>query len=180
MTVLTDTKPNTKQKPWILMRRVTTDDTPLDATTKVWSTVAGLFFPLPFDWEKMFLAFLCYGDGTGGGNPESGTFSFNILSVRENGSAQIVAQGTAEVGALRASHDPVSGQLFSDASEHKWVQQPVITLDAWRTPVVASGTSDDLGNLCWSPQHDYGVFVEITSIVSITSIDVYASGDEGS
>jgi len=38
----------------------------------------------------VYIAFLCYGDGTGAGDPTSGSFSFNVLVARPYCSAQKV------------------------------------------------------------------------------------------
>jgi len=171
------TYPAVEQDSWYLMRTVATNDTALTGATRVWTDCKATFMPVHRDWERAFLGFLAYGDGDGAGDPENGTFSYAIYSVRSNGSAQLVANGTCSVGSLQASHDPVAGQLFSLAT-YKWAERPVMSLDAWRTNVCVSGTNDDMGNLSWRTYHDFGIYCTISDMVGITSVSVYVSGDK--
>ena len=62
----------------VVVNTVTADDTVLDVNEKTWADCVSLFTPIPPEWNIVILSFYGYGDGTGAGDPNDATFSFDV------------------------------------------------------------------------------------------------------
>lgn len=185
----------TRQKPYIVLNTVTADDTALTAATKYWDVLDSpdtRFLAIEPTWSRVEIAFYCYGDGTGDGDPNAATFDFKIYAVRPYGCAKTVYQGYGQCGELELSCSPINGTQYNsgalDANQsYKWVD----TIDPngtgnsgrWMSSVVLSGdagtdTAGEMATVSLDLNGYYGLWCEITNMTSkpVTQIWAVVSG----
>lgn len=171
--------PAPNQTPWRLLRTVTTDDTPLTASTKVWSTIkdSTRFVTIPRDWTWVAISAYAYGDGDGAGDPDGGSFTYTILGARDGATAKTVATGTMTAGSLRMSQLPVAPHTaISEATNYGWIEGPPTCTDYWPSVVHVSGTTDDQGIVSFSTNAILGFAVEVSSMSSVSSVSIIYTG----
>jgi hypothetical protein len=165
----------TPQESWYLVRGpVTEADADLTGATKAWGAVTESDLPILKPWSTVTLAFLCYGDGDGAGNPEGGTFTYEVYHCRRVGSLEKVCDGTATVGAVQASvlpHDDAGTEL-DEPTNYKWVEgSPVlVSSQCWDAQVGWTKVADEVGKVSWDPLGSPYLLVRITSMSGVTSI----------
>jgi len=162
-----------KADQWHLIRAISADDTAFSTSNSTWTN--GQYFKR-IDERAMTCSvmFLAYGDGTGAGDPSSGTFSWKLYVVRRHGPIELVADGTEAIGGMYCSHFPHSGVAVSDASQYCFGELPVLSNDYWATTVAASGTTDSVGVLNFDPLNAWGLDLRISSLSGITTLYTYA------
>lgn len=163
---------------WTLLRTVTANDTALTPATNVWTKL----LEIPPGWSTISVAALAYGDGDGAGDPNGGSFALKLYLGRRYGPGQVAATATWAVGELQAAHAPTAlGAYAAGAAltvtdeDYKFGELPVVTT-YWRSDVVASGTSDDMGNINLDPMEEWGLFPEVTELSGITTLYLLISG----
>jgi hypothetical protein len=167
----------TTQEPWWLMRFVATNDTALTKNTRQWTDIKAKAVDIPPSWNSVTIAMYAYGDGSGGGDPNTGTFSWRLYTCRKYGPAQLAAYGTGAIGEQILSHDPTDGTPLTLTNEdYKWAELPVLTSTVWSSDVNVSGASDDVGTINFDPLGAWGIYVEITNLTSITNLYVVFTG----
>lgn len=157
---------------WTVMRTVTAADTPLTKDTKVWNTTG--FYPLKPEWRTAIVGWIAYGDGTGAGDPNGGTFSWRAYLRSEFGPAQLVAYGTAAVGDMHLSHNPETGAAYWGGvvdPNYAGVDTIVVTDDStWRTGVSSTNDPNGLANLMVNRSSEWAIRIEHTSLVNVTRL----------
>lgn len=120
----------TRIRPYeIILNSVIADNTPLDANHSYWDLIKpenGIFKKIPPTYNGVEIAFYCYGDGTGDGDPNAASFDFKIWAARWYSSAVLIYQGYAKCGELELSCDPNGYIQFNSGSldpnqSYKWV-----------------------------------------------------------
>ena len=173
--------PVTSQYDWMLMRTVTASDSALTATTKAWTTIESKFYRVPPGYNYVELACYADGDGTGTGDPNSGSFSWKVFVCQRNSSAKLVGTGTWAIGELALSHQPYNTTEtaltygITDPDSSKVAELPVVTTDEWGG-LIAGGAANDWGTLRFDARGSYGVFVEVTSLANCTNLYVLCRG----
>lgn len=178
------TDPETCQDEWYWARTVTANDTELSTTTRTWNYATSRFFFSPRRWASISISVVGYGDGSGAGDPASGSFNWTLYACRRWGPPEIVGTGTWAIGAMQVSHNPSTGvavgtdSRFSTSgnSNYKWGELPVVTTRPWATLVWPSGAADHVGQLNFDLLGCWGAYLEITSISNVTSLHVFATG----
>lgn len=181
---LDEATPAPNQTPWRLLRTVTTDDTPLTTSTKVWSTVkdSSRFVQIPRDWTWVAISAYAYGDGDGVGDPDGGSFTYTVLGARDGASAKTIATGTMTAGSLRLSQLPVAPHTaISSTTNYGWIEGPPTCTSYWPSGVRTAGTTDDQGIVSFSTDGLMGFAVEVSSMSSVTNVSIiYTGGIDGS
>ena len=164
---------------WHLQRTVTTNDTALTTDTRAWATIGTLASPIPSEWNTISIGFVGYGDGDGAGAPTSGTFTWKVYVCSQYGGAELVANGTGSIGTTQLSHWPETGDALSDGaanSNYCWGDKPVLTQQYWAQTVGVSGETDGVGRINFDRLDEYGLYVEVAGLTSVTTLYVYAKG----
>lgn len=160
-----------------LLRTVTASDTPLTSATKAWSTIKDKFIAVPRGASGVRIYCYADGDGSGTGDPNGGTFSYKVMACEYYGSAKLVATGTWAIGEEALSHHPVSGTALTygvtDPNSSKWGELPVVTTQPW-SGVGTGGTTDDIGELRFDLRGSAGLWIEVTSLSTLTTLRVLA------
>lgn len=169
----------TSQEKWHGVRSVSVSDPALTGKTKAWHSARTMLSLMP-PWNTASLAFVCYGDGVGPGDPNGGSFSYEVYVCRLYGSLEKVCAGTATVGELEASvlpHDDL-GTPLSDPNQYKWVEggATLVTSAAWDTDVGSTKVADELGKISFDPLGAPYLYVRIYNITNITTVYVLATG----
>jgi len=161
------------QDHWYLVRdAVDANDPNLTATLKVWGGVT--LSPLRRDWNTVTLAFLAYGDGNGVGDPNGGSFDFEIYGCRQHSSLELVCSGDANVGELKAACLPFdsTGALLADPNNYKWVEGDpnLIAAQSWGSTVTGTTDANGLGKIEFDPQGCPYIYVRLFGIANLTTI----------
>lgn len=171
----------TGQYDWQLLRTVTASDTPLSNTTKAWGTIKSKFARIPYGWNGVRISCYADGDSTATGDPNGGSFSYKVMVCDRNSSAQLVGTGTWAIGELALSHNPALATEtaltygITDPNSSKWGELPVVSTNEWGG-LVATGTSNDVGEVHFDARGAYGFYVEVTSLAGITNLYILARG----
>ena len=164
----------TVQSQYELLRVVTVSDTPLSATTKAWSTIKSKFIAVPKWANGVRIACYADGDSSAEGDPNGGSFSYKVMVCERNSSAKLAGTGTWAIGELALSHDPTLATdtaltyATTDPNSSKWGQLPVISTNHFG--LVASGTTDDIGELRFDLRGSAGIYLEVTSHANMTNL----------
>jgi hypothetical protein len=169
----------TSQEKWYGVRAVSAADSALTGKTKAWHVIRLSLVRMP-PWNTTTLSFVCYGDGTGGGDPNAGSFSYEVYVCRMFGSLEKVCGGTATVGELEASvlpHDD-HGTPVADPNQYKWVEggASLVTSAAWDTNVGATQVADEMGKISFDPLGTPYLYVRVYDITNITTVYVLVTG----
>jgi hypothetical protein len=130
------------------------------------------------------VSFYGYGDGTGDGSPDGGTFDFAIYAARRFGGAQLVCtQNDATVGSLQLSHNPITGAAFNSGSvdvDYCWVDTTAVTTD-WATGVTEGNDdgANEIATLHFDMLGNRGIYVIVNDITSLSSVTYVISGMGG-
>jgi hypothetical protein len=171
----------TSQYDWQLMRTLTASDAALTSTTKAWTTVKTKFYRITPGWNYVELACYADGDGSGTGDPNGGSFSYKVFTCARNSSAKLVGTGTWAIGEEALSYNPaITTETaltygITDPNSSKWGELPVVSTDPWGG-LIAAGTSNDVGTLKFDARGSYGVYVECTSVSTLTNLYILARG----
>lgn len=158
---------------------VTADDTTPDPNGQTWQAANGSYYDISSYGNTISLAFYCYGDGTGDGDANGGSFDANVYLVEPYGSWEQVASFTCAVGELELTHNPVTGAALNSGSldpnqSYKWVEGPftdnLSDTDIWPTTVNLSGATNTIGRMNIDPLGCVGLVVLIDNMASITSV----------
>lgn len=158
---------------------VGSNDTVPDPCDQTWTNTLGSYYALFPAQSTVSTAFYCYGDGTGDGDPNAGTFTATTYVVELYGSWELISTATVAVGELELTHNPVTAAeinsgLLDPNESYKWCEGPFTdTLndsDAWVVPVNLSGVSDGIGRLNVDPLGASGIVVLITNMSGITRV----------
>jgi len=176
----------TRQLPYMSLSTVTEDATALTASTKYWDSIKTYFIPMKGTCGRAEIGFYAYGDGTGDGDPNGATFNFKVYACRPYSCPKTVYQGTAVVGELELSCDPVTAIQYNSGAldpneSYKWVD----TIDAngvgdvWISSVVLSGdagtdSTGEIATLSFDLNGYFGVWCEITAMTSQSVTQVWA------
>lgn len=173
--------PLTAVKGWSLARQVDANDTLLAASTNVWSSVKTKLVDIS-GYNTISIGVIAYGDGTGGGDPNGGTFTMRVRLGKRYGPAQLACTATWSVGELLAEVNPASddpnaaGAYTNAAEDHKWCEGPPSVTSCWMTTCGASGTTNDVGLINIDAMGFDGLYPEITAMHGITSLFVFITG----
>jgi len=171
----------TSQYDWQLMRTVTASDSALTSLTKAWTTIETKFYRIPAGYNYLELACYADGDSTGAGDPNGGSFSYKVFTCTRNSSAKLIGTGTWAIGEEALSHNPAKTTEtaltygITDPNSSKWGELPVVSTDSW-VGLIPTGASDDMGTLFFDARGSFGVYVEVTSLASITNLYILARG----
>lgn len=174
----------TNQYGFDIARTVTTNDTALTNTTKDWGAIGSVFHGLPVEWSNVQISFYAYGDGTGAGSPDGGTFDFSVYVARKYGGAELVcSQNDAVVGALQLSHNPNSGDALDDGTENAnycWVDTTAISTD-WPTGVLEGNDdgADEIATLSFDLLGHRGIYIIVNDMTNVTSVTYSITGFGG-
>jgi len=174
----------TNQHASIRHRTVTANDTALGDDTRTWGDIGSVFHQIPTEWSHLQIKYYAYGDGTGAGSPDGGTFDIAVYVAQQYGCAELVyTVNDATVGAMQLSHEPWGGTaIVSGAADLNscWVDTATVVED-WGTAVKASG--EDGSDNCFTTTFDAlgraGVYVIITDMSNVTSVTYVISGFGG-
>jgi hypothetical protein len=172
----------TNQHGYDISRTVSTNDTSLAATTKTWDAIDSVFHAIPSSWSNVTISFYAYGDGTGAGSPDNGTFDFAIYTARAYGGAILVcSQNDATIGACQLSHVPNSGVAGSlPNTDFCWMDTCSVT-DTWPTDVAEgnNGGGDEIAEVCFDPLGSRGIYIIVNDMTNVTSVTYVISGFGG-
>jgi hypothetical protein len=158
---------------------VSSADTTPDPNGQTWQATVGSYCALDPSTDTLSLAFFCYGDGTGDGDANGGSFDANVYLVEPYGSWEQIASVTCAVGELELTHNPVSGAQINSGSldpnqSYKWVEgaftDNLSDTDIWPTTVNLSGASNTIGRLNIDKLGAAGIIVLIDNISSTTRV----------
>jgi hypothetical protein len=158
---------------------VSTDDTTPDPNGQTWTAALGSYHQLSSEYSTLSLSFYAYGDGTGDGDSNGGTFDANVYLVEPYGSWERVASITCAVGELELTHNPVTGAEINSGSidpneSYKWVEGPftdnLSDSDIWPTTVGLSGATNGIGRLNIDPLGAKGLIVLIDNMSGETRV----------
>jgi len=165
---------------------VSADDTPLTPSTSSWYDVNDAI-AIPEEWSlgSVSVSIYAYGDGTGEGDPNAGTFDANLYVVTEFGSAARVCALSGAIGDLELSHDPAAGwgsayrpSQIADPNR-KWAEGPMTihtTADCWRGPVSATGEPNGIGEITFKPAGATHAFILFDNKSNITKLYALLTG----
>jgi hypothetical protein len=166
---------------WFLVRTIEANDALLTSTTNVWSTVKSKMVDIS-RFNTLSMACIAYGDGSGGGDPNGGSFTMRLRLGNLYGPAQYAASIAWTVGELLADcnpagTDPNGPDAFTNTNEdHKWAEGAPTVTNYWSPAVVGSGTTNDVGMVNVDHLGAAGCYPEITSMTGITTLYVFAWG----
>jgi len=171
----------TNIKPWTLARTtyVDTNDTTPDPNGMTWQAAEGSYCALHSEQSSISIAFYCYGDGVGDGDPTSGSFDANIYLVEPYGGWEQIASITCAVGEMELTHCPYDGTQINSGSldpneSYKWVEgsftDNLNDATAWPAQVTFSGRTNGIGRLTLDPLGAAGVVILIDNMSGITRV----------
>ena len=179
-----ETSIGTDQYDLSVLRTVTTNDTSLLVTTDNWEDIKAVFIPIPPQFSTVMLQFYAYGDGTGPGSPDGGTFDFAVYVAKRFGNAVAVCSANdAVVGKSQLSTNPMTGAQLNDGdpnSSYCWVDTFTLA-ETWITAVVDGDNAgaDRTATVAFDPLGYSGIYVYITDMSSVTSVSVVMTGCGG-
>jgi len=174
----------TVQQRAVLVATVTADANALSMTTSSWSHCMALFVTIPPQWNNVKLSFYGYGDGTGAGDPNNATFSYDVhLCDLFSGAITVSVGNTGVIGAQQISHNPTTGVAFASGA----VDPNYCWADTLAAGTIRPGWSiswfDNLGNNCkaetsFDRRSAYGIYVRIYNMTAqpVTSITCVMNG----
>lgn len=175
---------STVQRRAAVVATVTADATALDVNTSSWADCKTLFIPIPPEWNIVNLSFYGWGDGTGGGDPNNATFSYDVhLCDVYGGTITISTANSGVVGAQQLSHNPDTGdELYSGAVDPNYCWADTITEGTvkgdWGLAYFDYEGSNGKAEMSFDRRSAYGIYVRIYNMTSsaVTSVTCVMNG----
>lgn len=153
-----------------LVRTFTANGTLLDTDEKTWTYCMANFTPIPSHWSWLDLSIYGYDSN---GAPDGNEGKIYVYGCEYLGGARLIEYGTFVMGAVRLSHNPVTGEEFSSGNadpNRTWADTYTPTgTSLWtRARRISGGNgADPNGNLMsvWFDRLTlYGIEVVITDV----------------
>lgn len=163
-----------------LISTADTNAVALDVNTSSWA-VCQNWVGIPSKFNGLKVMFYAYGDGVGGGDPNNKTFSYQFYVADYGGAAQLVASGTATVGAMQLSHNPISLAELNSGSvdpNYCWIDTlGAITTD-WKSGVSTQndGGTNDAASFIFDRESAKVAWCRIYDITNLTTVYCIAYG----
>lgn len=164
-----------------LVASVTVDAADPAVTAKTWTNAMADCTVIPAEWGLLSLSFYGYGDGDGAGDPNDATFSFDVYVVDIWGGYEAVTTAnTGTIGAMKLSHNPVTGAILADTTSSSWCDD-INEGTAKTTSTIAYSdyeSTDGRAKQKWDRHSAFGIFVRIYDMTgqSVTRIDCVMNG----
>jgi hypothetical protein len=171
----------TGQHNWRYVRNVNTtgyveaNDAAVTTATMAWANTVNDYVQLEPYENSITLSFFAYGDGSGGGDPSSGTVDVNVYLVEPYGGWEKVASVSLTVGAMLLSHNPVTGAALDGADpNYAWCDgvgtDNLKDPNAWPSQVRLSGRTNGIFRLTLDTMGAQALVVRYDNMTSITRI----------
>jgi len=168
----------------IQIASVTADASALTVATENWDDNTVLFVPIPVEWSNVTLSFYGYGDGTGVGDPNDTTFSFDVYVCDIYGGAECIVSGsTGTIGAQQLSVNPATGaSLASGAPDPNYCWSDDLNEGTLRTTSTVAysdyQSTDGLAKMKFDRGSAFGIYVRIYDMTAqlVTSVTCVMNG----
>jgi hypothetical protein len=175
---VTPIPPGTRQEPWYLIAVADEDEAALMGADKRWvaANVGATVMKVPNASNSWTIAFIAYGDGDGAGDPENGSFKYELYACRERGSLEWVCSGNPSVGAVQVSclpHDESVTAVLSTDYKHVEGSPSLVTSSGWDSMVGFTKVADQIGKISVDGLGARYVRVRIFDRVNVTRVYAY-------
>jgi hypothetical protein len=165
-----------------IVASVTADAADPNFAEKTWTNAMANFTAIPAEWGIVTLSFYGYGDGTGDGDPNDATFSYDVYVVDIWGGYEAVTTGsTGTIGAMKLSHNPATGAALTDPnSSYRWCDD--LNEGTKKTTSVVSysdyESTNGLAKQKWDRHSAFGIYVRIYNMTAqpVTSVNCIMNG----
>jgi hypothetical protein len=178
---------------WIEVRSCSAADTARSITTKSWGSISAdsnwVSADIDQTWNRIQLSFWAYGDGSAGGDPNSGRADFKVFMAMPYGNAELVYQGYLKVGDMRLTHNPSThaaldgGVADTNSCWVDYIDPNGTGNDDWPATVYLSGNAAEslntIGGIAlmdFAILGRYAIFVEVSALNSITTLHCVMTG----
>ena len=171
-----------QQKPK-LVATVTVDAAVSGATTNTWTTAKTNFVRIPVEWSNIALSFYGFGDGSGAGDPDGATFSYDVYVCDVFGGWEAVVTGsTGTIGGMQLSHFPSTGTAVSTTllTSYSWCDDLNEGTKKTTSTIAYSDyeSTNGLAKTKFDRNSAYGIYVQMYDMTgqSVTSITCVMNG----
>ncbi len=149
-----------------------------------WASCLTTFTEIRPEWNAPSLSFYGYGDGTGIGNPNDATFSYDIYLCDLYGGWECVSSANSgTIGAQRLSHNPETGAELRGGvvdPNYCWADDLNEGTTKWAKTIAYSDyqSTDGRAKTKFDRMEAYGIYVRIYDMTgqSVTSISCVLNG----